>query len=246
MISSRFLSMSFLTGVLFFISSCNGNEEKTNADTPNGDSVTTTTTEPVAPSTIITTPESILTVKHKVSNFAKWKASYDAHDSMRLAGGMHNYVIGRGVEDSNMVFVAVRADDMAKAKAFTTDATLKAAMQKGGVTGKPSFSFLTATFQDTAVISSTMRSLTTFTVKDWAAWQSGFKEGKQERIDNGITDRVYGHDPENENKVSLVTAIMDSAKAAAYWSSDMLKKRRAASGVIGVPERFVFRIVHRY
>ena len=75
--------------------------------------------------TIITTPENMMIVTHKVSDFEKWKASYDEHDSMRLVHGIHSYVIGRGVEDANMVFVAVKADDMAKAKAFAKDPSLK-------------------------------------------------------------------------------------------------------------------------
>ncbi len=127
-----------------------------------------------------------MVVNHKVSNFAKWKDAYDAHDSARLANGIHSYVIGRGVQDSNMVLVAVKVDDMAKAKAFAKDPSLKKAMQKGGVTGAPAISFFTTTWQDTAVISSSIRSRTMFTVKDWDAWQKSFEEGKQERIDNGI------------------------------------------------------------
>ena len=87
-------------------------------------STTETTTTPAAPevvNTIVTTPQNMMTALHKVSNFAKWKASYDEHDSMRLANGIHSYVIGRGVQDTNMVLVAVKADDMAKAKAFAKD-----------------------------------------------------------------------------------------------------------------------------
>ena len=247
MMSSRFLPVSFLTAVLFLFS-CNGNDKNTSTDKMSSDSTTTTTatTESVTPSTIITTPQSMFVVTHKVNNFTKWKASYDAHDSMRLANGMHSYVIGRGVEDSNTVLVAVKADDMAKAKAFAKDPSLKAAMQKGGVTGTPSIAFVTMTFQDTAVINSSLRSRTTFAVKDWDAWQKAFEEGKQERIDNGITVRAFGHDADDNNKVALVTAIMDTAKASAYWKSDMLKKRREASGVIGEPKRFVYRVVQRY
>ena len=245
---SKFLPVVFFTMVSFALSSCNGNDEGAGAEKMSSDTAATTTltADHVPASTIITTPQSIMMVKHKVANFAKWKASYDAHDSMRLSAGLHNYVIGRGVDDSNMVMVAVKADDMAKAKAFTSNASLKSAMQKGGVTSKPSFYFLTASFQDTVLVNSSVRSLTTSTVKDWDAWVKVFTEGMQERIENGITDRVYGHDADNDKKVMLVTAILDSAKAAAYWNSDMLKKRRAASGVIGVPERFMFRIVQRY
>jgi hypothetical protein len=233
-----------------FLFSCGGNEEKTNTDTMSSDSTatdTTTTMESVAPSTIITTPQNLMVVTHKVNNFTKWKASYDAHDSMRLVNGIHSYVIGRGVgADSNRVLVAVKVDDMAKARAFAKDPSLKAAMQKGGVTGTPTFEFMTTTFQDTSNISSPLRSRTSFAVKDWDAWQKAFEEGKQLRIDNGIELRAYGHDADDNKKVTVITAIIDSAKAAAFWKSDTLQKRREASGVIGEPKRFVYRVVQRY
>jgi heme-degrading monooxygenase HmoA len=197
--------------------------------------------------TIINTPENIMIVTHKVSDFAKWKASYDEHDSMRSVHGIRSYVIGRGVEDPNMVMVVVKADDMAKAKAFARDPSLKKAMQKGGVTGTPSISLNTTIWQDTAVLGpDIIRSRTTFTVKDWDSWQKSFADGKQERLDNGISDRVYGYDPDDNKKVSLVVAITDSAKASAYWNSDALKKRREAGGVISEPKRFLFRVVQRY
>ena len=187
-----------------------------------------------------------MVVKHKVSNYAKWKTSYDAHDSARLASGIHSYVIGRGLQDSNMILVAVKVDDIAKAKAFAKDPGLKHAMQKGGVTGKPAIAFVTMTFQDTGSVASDIRSRTTFTVKDWGAWQKSFEEGKQERLDNGLAVRAYGHDADDDKKVVLVTVVSDTAKAFAYFKSDMLKKRRVASGAIGEPERFLYRVVQLY
>jgi hypothetical protein len=146
-----------------------------------------------------------------------------------------------------MVLVAVKADDMAKAKAFAKDPSLKKAMQKGGVIGTPTFAFATAVWQDTAMLGpDVIRSRTTFDVKDWDAWQKSFTGGKQERIDNGIVDRSYGYDPDNNKKVYLVTAVTDTAKAFAYYKSDALKQRRAAGGVIGEPKRFLFKVVKRY
>ena len=93
-----------------------------------------------------------------------------------------NKTIGQDLLDK-----AEKVDDMAKAKAFAKDPSLKKAMQKGGVTGAPTISFFTATWQDTATLSTNLRSRTTLTVKDWDAWLKSFEEGKQERIDNGIT-----------------------------------------------------------
>src|SRR5258705_6305319 len=241
----RFSCMLVYATMVVFLTSCGGgSDEKATTDTTGTDSTAITATPET--NTIITTPQDMMVAKHRVADFAKWKASYDAHDSMRLANGIHSYVIGRGYKDSNMVMVAVKVDDTAKAKAFAKDPGLKKAMQKGGVMGMPTFTLTTMVFQDTVTISSDLRSRTTFTVKDWAAWQKAFEDGKQERLDNGITVRAYGHISDNDKKVVLVTAIMDTAKAFAYYKSDMLKKRRAESGAIGEPERFLYRVVHRY
>ena len=116
------------TCMAVFLTSCGGGGEKTSIDNTAADSTTVNTT-PEA-STIVTTPQNMMIAKHRVSDFAKWKASYDEHDSMRLANGIHSYVIGRGIDDSNVVMVAVKVDDMDKAKAFAKDPSLKAAMQK--------------------------------------------------------------------------------------------------------------------
>ena len=243
----KFPGLLLCAAILFFLTSCGGNEskEQTNTDSTTAESNTNTVVQEV--NTIITTPENMMVVTHKVADFEKFLASYDAHDSLRLANGLHSYVIGRGVDDPNLVFVAVKVDDMAKAKAFAKDPSLKKAMQKGGVTGAPTIAFNTSTWQDTAMLApGTLRSRTTFTVKDWDVWVKNFMEAKQERMDNGIADRVIGHDADDNKKVSLVTAVLDTTKAFAYYKSDALKKRREAGGVIGEPKRFLFQIVKRY
>ena len=244
---SGFTSLLFHAVLVFFLTSCggSGNEKTTATDSAAAD---TAAKAPAAAeiNTIITTPQNMVVVTQKVRNYAKWKIVYDGHDSARLANGAHNYVIGRGLQDSNVVMVALKIDDTAKAKAFAKSPGLRTAMQKGGVVGTPTISFITETWQDTAIIDSKIRSTTIFTVKDWDAWQKAFDEGKQERTDNGIAARVIGHDLNNNKKVALVTALTDTAKAFAYFKSDALKKRREASGVIGEPSRFLFRIVQRY
>jgi hypothetical protein len=246
--SFSFRVPSLLIGMLFFLTACNNssdNQSDANASTDSAaGSSSEATNAPV--NTIVTQPQHMMVARHKVKDFDAWLQSYDAHDSLRVANGMHSYVISRGLEDPNMVLVAVKADDMAKAKAFSKNPALKTAMQKGGVTGAPDIDFVTITFQDTVQVGTALRSLTTFKVKDWAEWEKNFKLGEQERINNGITVRQYGHDADDNNKISLVTALVDTTKAKAYWKSDELKQRRAAGGVIGEPERFLFRIVKRY
>ncbi|MDN3656599.1 hypothetical protein QWZ08_13220 [Ferruginibacter paludis] len=247
---SKFITMLFGTALVYLLISCHGggSKEKTGADTTSAAIAATATTPATATpaNSIITIPQNMLVVRHKVQNFAKWLGIFEADDSARTANGLHKYVIGRSFPDTNMVLVALKADDIVKAKAFIKAPGLKTAMQKGGVNGTPIMSIVTATWQDTASISSVIRSIATFSVKDFNAWQKEFETGRQERMDNAITDRIISHDADDTKKVSLVAAISDTAKAFAYYKSDALKKRREAGGVIGTPDRFLFRIVKRY
>jgi len=243
---SIFLSKPLLAVVLFFVASCGSQGDKESTDTTSTtDSTTTASTNP-APSTITTTPQDMMVVIHKVADFKKWMTSYDAHDSMRLASGVHSYVIGRGLKDSNTVLVAVKVDDITKAKAFAKDPSLKKAMQKSGVVGAPVINFTTMTFQDTARINYDLRSRTTFKVKDWDRWKKSFDSSHQTKRDNGLVLRAYGHDVDDNHKVTVVTALVDTAKAYAWWKSDELKKLREASGATSQPERFIYHMVKRY
>src|SRR5688572_4543515 len=122
--------------ILLLLISCGDASTSTDADTDTTAVVADTDQETAAAqSNINTTSENIVVVRYKVSDFAKWRASYDTRDSMRTANGLHNYVLGRGVADSNTIMVAVKADDMEKAKTFAKGAALKSALQKGYVTG---------------------------------------------------------------------------------------------------------------
>lgn len=237
----------FCISLALIVSSCGSNEQK-ESTTTTSDSTTATNTETTttATSNIVTTPQDMMVVTHKVSNFTKWKASYDGHDSARLANGIHNYVVARGIDDSNMVMVALKLDDVNKAKAFAKDPGLKQAMQKGGVIGIPSIQFTTMVYQDTSTLNAAIRSRTTFTVKDFATWQKVFESHRQTRTDNGLTDRAYGHDVDDDHKVTLVVAVNDTAKARAFWKSDLLKQQRAESGATSEPQRFLYRVVQRY
>ena len=231
------------TAFSLLLTSC-GDTTTTKSETDNTDTVSKVV-EP-AQSNIIITPENIVIVRYKVSDYAKWRASYDSRDSMRAANGLRNYIIGRGVKDTSIIMIALKTDDIAKAKAFTKDASLKSALQKGYVIGTPKYNFTTVVYQDMSTNMSDLRSMTFFTVKDWDAWKTSFEGSRQTRVENGLTDRAYGYDADDNHKVVLVVGVNDSTRAEAYWNSDLIKQRRAASGVVGEVERFVYRIVQKY
>ncbi len=241
----RFLAMLSMAATVSLFTSCGSGEDKT-TETTTDSTTATTATETTPVSTISTTPIDYMVVIHKVKDFSKWKPSYEEHDSMRLANGIHSYSIGRGTVDSSQVIVIVKVDDMDKAKAFSKDPSLKAAMQKGGVTGAPKIMFSRVLLSDSAVVNTEARVLTQFTVKDYDAWKRSFDSTRALNTDNGLKVRAYGHDADDSHKVFIVSAVLDEAKAKAYFDSDEIKKRMAAGGVVGAPNRFMYQTVQRY
>ena len=58
-------------------------------------------------------------VRHKVSDFAKWKPVYDAHLSARQKAGLKEEHLFRNADDPNEVLLLFSVEDVDKAKAFT-------------------------------------------------------------------------------------------------------------------------------
>ena len=239
----KLLATLFVAASTLFLGSCNSGEDK-KADDPMTDTTTAKTeTTVTAPSG----PSSTMIIRHKVADYAKWKTGYESHDSFRLASGLHNYVIARGTEDSNMLLVAVKMDDVDKAKAFAASPDLKAKMKEVGVTGAPVVvDFLESVMNDTTAIQATTRVMIRSKVKDWDAWKKSFDGHKQARIDAGLTDRVIAYTVGDNHNVTLVFAVADMDKAKAFMNSQDLKDKMKEAGVDGPPDIFFYKVTQRY
>ncbi len=64
-------------------------------------------------------------VRHKVLDFDKWKAAYDAHRQARAAAGLTDLNLWRNTDDPKEVFLLFKAADLAKAKTFTASSDLR-------------------------------------------------------------------------------------------------------------------------
>jgi hypothetical protein len=220
---------------------CNsGTEEK--KEEPKTDTSASTPSAPVN----LPGPSSVMIVRHKVADYDKWKMGYDSHDSARLANGLHNYVICRGIQDPNTVMVALIMDDVTKAKAFAASKDLKDRMKSIGVTGPPVVDFLESALNDTSHILATTRTMIRHKVKDWDAWKKEFDSHKQARMDAGLEDRVVAHTAGDTHNVTVVFAVTDQAKADAFMNSDDLKNKMKAAGVMGAPDFYSYKVVQKY
>jgi hypothetical protein len=238
-----FTMLAVAAGMLF-IASCNSGEAKTEETT--GADTAAKTEEAPPPPAAPAKPANVALIWHKVANYSKWLPLYEAHDSARLASGLHNYVIGRGVADSNMVMVALNMDDAVKAKAFAADPGLKTAMQKAGVVGAPKLAYLDVQMMDASTNASTLRVMRMAKVKDYDAWKKAFDGSKQMRVDAGLTDRAVGYSVGDNHNVTIVYAVADKKKAEAYFSSPELKERMKAAGIEGTPETFWYTVAKKY
>lgn len=236
----KFLPSITVAACSFIFSACNSDEKKTDAVTVSTDSSVSKKSE------ISTKPQNVVIIKHRVANFAKWKAAYESHDSTRLAYGLHNYIISRGLKDSNMVMVALKMDDTAKAKQFGSMSDLKTAMHKGGVLGAPVILFLDVQMLDTSSNATTTRVIVTHKVKDWDAWKKTFDSHKQARVDAGLTDRAVSYSVGDTHTVTIVFAINDMTKAEAFMGSKDLKDKMQEAGVVGPPDIFFYNVVQKY
>lgn len=227
--------------LLLFVVSCNnesssGSEETTAVDTA---------AKTEAPPSVPAKPANVMLVWHKVANYEKFLTGYEAHDSMRLASGIHNYIIGREVDNPNMILVATRMDDITKAKAFAASADLKTAMQKVGVVGAPSITFLDVQMNDTSV-TATSRVMIMHKVKDYDAWKKEFDTHKQNRMDAGLEDRALGYSFDDKNSVVIVCGITDMKKAKDFMNSKDLKDKMEAAGVVGPPTIHFYNVAKKY
>ena len=83
-----------------------------------------------------------LLVRHKVSDFSKWKSAYDTHSSARQGAGLKEEHLLRNTDDPNEVVMLFEAKDIQKAKEFAGSVDLREAMQNAGVVDKPDIYFL--------------------------------------------------------------------------------------------------------
>jgi hypothetical protein len=81
-------------------------------------------------------------IRHKITDFGKWKPAYDAHASARAAAGLKEERLLRNIDNPNEVILLFGAQDLNKAKEFAGSDDLRQKMQQAGVIDKPDVWFL--------------------------------------------------------------------------------------------------------
>src|SRR5258707_3712261 len=88
------------------------------------------------------TSMSMLIIRHKVSDYGKWRPAFDSHSAMQKAAGLSNPRVLRSADDKNEIVIIFDTTDTKKAKEFATSSDLKDVMTKAGVIDVPTMYFL--------------------------------------------------------------------------------------------------------
>lgn len=81
-------------------------------------------------------------IRHKVSDYSKWKRAFDGHGRARKSGGSKGGQLFRSAARPKDVFILLRWNDLRRAKKFAKSADLRKAMKAAGVRGRPDVFFL--------------------------------------------------------------------------------------------------------
>lgn len=213
--------------------SCGGSAKKSAGDTA-AKKDSDTTKKAMAPAMAV--PFDVVDVRHDVKDYAKWRPVFDADSTNRKAAGGMDLVVGQNADNANSLLVVVKVSDLAKARAMMADPKLKAAMDKGGVIGKPDITFYhVIRFGGDAGAKQFF--VVNHKVKDFNAWLKVFDgEGSAKRASQGYTDVALARGIDDTTMVHLAFAITDMAKAKAAIMSDDKEKLMESAGVIGKPD----------
>ena len=86
-----------------------------------------------------------LLIRHRVEDYAAWKAAFDQHAAARRANGSQGGRLFCNASDPNEVVVLLAWDVLERAQLFADSDDLREAMAQAGVADRPDIWFLEET-----------------------------------------------------------------------------------------------------
>jgi heme-degrading monooxygenase HmoA len=81
-------------------------------------------------------------VRHKVSDYNRWKEAFDSHLSLRKRSGETGFRLFHNTEDPHDIFLLLDWQTAEEARKFINSDELRNAMQEAGVVGAPEVQYL--------------------------------------------------------------------------------------------------------
>lgn len=176
-----------------------------------------------------------LTVIHECKDYSVWKKAYDADAPNRAAAGLTEIHVLREHDNANLVALMFGVGDAGRAKAFAKSPDLAAAMRAAGIVGTPRVRFRHGEYSRGA---GAKYATMTATVRDYATALKAYAMDAADRKNAGLTDLGVLQMDDDPNNLLLLWAVVDVARATAFFESPALAAHMAKNaGVVGPPER---------
>jgi len=211
----------------FLLFNCGGkaSEEATNEDEMSEESTPTYS------------HETVVGIQHEVEDFDKWLAVYN--EKSGEAGRISVY---RMNDNPNVVVLFRWTMSHEEAKANLESAETKATMAEAGVIGEPTFTYYDMKYANDQPSTKMYRIGLSHEVKDYDAWKPLFDEDAPRREEAGMELRAISTDADNPNMVNIMFATDDISAVEEMMSSEDLKAKMEAAGVISEPTVMILKV----
>lgn len=81
-------------------------------------------------------------VRHKVSDYSRWKEAFDSHLNTRKRFGELGFRLFHAADDPRDIFVLLDWQTVEEARKFMNSEELRNAMERAGVVGSPEIQYL--------------------------------------------------------------------------------------------------------
>ena len=177
-----------------------------------------------------------LVVHHWVKDFATWKPVFDEHEDVRRSHGELEHRIYQDIHNPNRIVIHNDFPSEEAARAFMTDPSLPAAMERGGVEGEPGIGLSERTEQKRYAEGSAAVTLVVHhRVNDYDVWKPVFDEHESVRRSHGeLEHRIFQvlGDPEG---VVIHNDFPSEAAAREFLDDPSLPEAMERGGVEGTP-----------
>lgn len=181
-------------------------------------------------------PPAALMVSHPVADFDTWKTGFDAHESARRDAGILGHHINRSQDNPNSVSVYMAISDLDRAKAFTSSADLKSAMEDVGVTGPPEFRWMTPVREAVVWDRELPAMVVTHTVADFDAWLEGYNGADELRTAKGIVGHAANRSLDDPSLAIIYHQAESFETLQGFLDDPALQEAMRDAGATSAPE----------
>ncbi len=174
-------------------------------------------------------------VSHPVSDYAAWRPVYDRAEPIRQKAGVTGAEVFHDPDDPSKLVIIHRFETVEAAQSFLSDADLKTAMTKAGVTAPPTVIIATGHSGGNRAGLGPVLAVISHPVKDFASWRAAYAAAEPIRQKAGVTGAEVFQDPRNANNVVIIHRFETVSDARHFIADPDLKAAMAKGGVLAPP-----------